>query len=63
MFSWKQAAECAKLSTYAYQSQEGFNKVIRHPDTTFFDYGGTQAYALNSKEEYILVFRGSGNSM
>lgn len=60
-FSWAMATWCAKLSMYAYQDEEGFKKTIdrSYLDITFFDFGGTQAYALNSKRNYILVFRGT----
>ena len=63
-FSWKQATYCAKLSMYAYQDEAGFRKVIDRPavddfNIKFFDFGGTQAYAVNTKNTYTLVFRGT----
>jgi triacylglycerol lipase len=59
MFSWKKAAYCARLSTYAYRDEAGFREVIQHKDITFFDFGGTQAYVLNTNKEYLIVFRGT----
>ena len=60
-FSWGLATYCAKLSMHAYQSEDGFRKQMERSwlDIKFFDFGGTQAYALNSKKNYILVFRGT----
>lgn len=60
-FSWALATWCAKLSMHAYQNEEGFRKVIERSylDISFFDFGSTQAYALNSELNYILVFRGT----
>lgn len=60
-FSWGLATYCAKLSMHAYQNEDQFNDVMGKSwlDIKFFDFGSTQAYALNSKRNYILVFRGT----
>ena len=61
-FSWKQATLCAKLSMYAYQNEAGFKKAMKPAkkwQIKFFDFGGTQAYALSDKKEFYLVFRGT----
>ena len=61
-FTWADATFCAKLSMHAYQDEAGFKKAIKPGKkwkVKYFDFSGTQAYALNSKKEYILVFRGT----
>ncbi len=60
-FSWEQATWFAKLSMHAYQDEEGFKKGIKPTGwkVKFFDFGGTQAYALDGKKNFILVFRGT----
>ena len=61
-FTWKQATFCARLSMYCYQDKAGFKKGMKLGNKyklKFFDFGGTQAYALNGKKEFYLVFRGT----
>ena len=56
-FTWAQATWLAKLSMHAYQNEAGFKKAMKLPrwSVKFFDFGGTQAYALNGKKNFILV--------
>ena len=61
-FTWADATFCAKLSMHAYQDEAGFKKAIKPGKkwkVKFFDFEGTQAYALDGKDQYILVFRGT----
>ena len=51
----------AQLSEKCYQDQTKFKDHIGTKSWTvkFFDFGGTQAYALNGANNFILVFRGT----
>ena len=63
-FSWATAAFMAKLSEKCYDSEGPFKDAIlpisnKSWEIKFFDFGGTQAYALNGKDNFILTFRGT----
>ena len=60
-FSWATAAFMAKLSENCYHSPEKFKDNIGTKSWTirYFNFGGTQAYALNGENNFILAFRGT----
>ena len=60
-FTWATAAFMARLSEKCYLDQTRFKDEITTKSWTvkFFDFGGTQAYALNGDNNFILVFRGT----
>ena len=61
-FNWEIATWMAKLSMHAYQKESGFKKAMKPLGSwkvKYFDFGGTQAYALNGKKNFVLVFRGT----
>ena len=60
-FTWTTASYMAKLSKYCYESEVKFKDAIANKSWTikYFNFGGTQAYALSGKDNYILAFRGT----
>ena len=61
-FTWEIATWMAKLSMHAYQKESDFKKAMKPLGSwkvRYFDFGGTQAYALNGKKNFVLVFRGT----
>ena len=61
-FTWEIATWMAKLSMHAYQKESNFKKAMKPLGSwkvRYFDFGGTQAYALNGKKNFVLVFRGT----
>tara|TARA_B100000482_G_scaffold191908_1_gene178227 strand:+ start:75 stop:857 length:783 start_codon:yes stop_codon:yes gene_type:complete len=59
-FSWATASFMAKLSEKCYENEGPFKTYAdKSWRIKYFDFGGTQAYALNGKNNFILVFRGT----